>query len=842
MMNLKRSWSLFLVFVFAATMSCMPISGFAARQSVDLVNADFDGSASLSDYGISSTSYVSIVDSADFDIASTKGNALAIGASGDSGSPGITKDVNAKIGTLTVSADVWHGGSQWLQFRVKDSSGTVKELVRMYKHANGYAYAFNTNGGDSPNDWQGPAYKDAPAGWWKVTLSLNLGSTESDTISGMLKMNYPNGTEREQNCTLPLTDIASVEIRNNSTCTKSNLIDNLLINHTYTELNPLPEGYLFLESFDEMTTLDGDTRFKEDYTDNKNLKIQNGALAVTEKNTKALVMNLSEPVSSGQVTWSMKVTPGNNFFNLIASDTAGAWNGKYAKASIGDGSQLNIAGAAAYNAKAGSVYTFNAMYDFDNHKSIAQWVDENGDILTQGENDFNLNSLAAVAFQGGWTSNCGVTYFDDISVRVGNYLVKVPENNILWEENFDSMTAETLGTLTVKGVDVIFKNVIPNDTKRNNSIGIAKNSTAQGELTKNFTKVSEDCVRFTYSVYVEDTMNTPIFVKSSNGTNYVLAQVYNGAVYHSTTDGAVVNQVCMAEGWVTVENIINLDTHSNKITVYDADGNKLGSGIDAQLHDVDNKGLISDIAAFNLRTWASEGTYTYLDDVKIEKFVARPELTDKSVNMTDYKGESVLDITNPTPGITAITLDFGTSMKADSLTGAVTLIQDGNTIPFSGMVSGSEYVMTVNGLKPEKAHKLTVSNTVENNKNQTMENAFVLNFTTAKGSAAAALISVKKGDADAKLSEIATGDILNINAAYENTLAADMDITYIVAYYSGTSLDDVQVIGETSALDGAGALNKSFVAKDMTGITSVMIFMWDSAYGAYPYCAPITIR
>ena len=123
-----------------------------------------------------------------------------------------------------------------------------------------------------------------------------------------------------------------------------------------------------------------------------------------------------------------------------------------------------------------------------------------------------------------------------------------------------------------------------------------------------------------------------------------------------------------------------------------------------------------------------------------------------------------------------------------------------------------------------------------------MENAFVLNFTTAKGSTAAALISVKKGDADAKLSEIATGDILNINAAYENTLAADMDITYIVAYYSRTSLDDVQVIGETSALDGAGALNKSFVAKDMTGITSVMIFMWDSAYGAYPYCAPITIR
>lgn len=259
-------------------------------------------------------------------------------------------------------------------------------------------------------------------------------------------------------------------------------------------------------------------------------------------------------------------------------------------------------------------------------------------------------------------------------------------------------------------------------------------------------------------------------------------------------------------------------------------------------NDVDNKGLISDIAAFNLRTWASEGTYTYLDDVKIEKFVARPELTDKSVNMTDYKGESVLNITNPTPGITAITLDFGTSMKADSLTGAVTLIQDGNTIPFSGMVSGSEYVMTVNGLKPEKAYKLTVSNTVENNKNQTMENAFVLNFTTAKGSTAAALISVKKGDADAKLSEIATGDTLNINAAYENTLAADMDITYIVAYYSGTSLDDVQVIGETSALDGAGALNKSFVAKDMTGITSVMIFMWDSAYGAYPYCAPITIR
>ena len=38
------------------------------------------------------------------------------------------------------------------------------------------------------------------------------------------------------------------------------------------------------------------------------------------------------------------------------------------------------------------------------------------------------------------------------------------------------------------------------------------------------------------------------------------------------------------------------------------------------------------------RVYASEGTYTYLDDVKIEKFVARPELTDKSVNMTDYKG------------------------------------------------------------------------------------------------------------------------------------------------------------------------------------------------------------
>lgn len=258
--------------------------------------------------------------------------------------------------------------------------------------------------------------------------------------------------------------------------------------------------------------------------------------------------------------------------------------------------------------------------------------------------------------------------------------------------------------------------------------------------------------------------------------------------------------------------------------------------------DDDGKGaVISDVKSFNLRNWAASA-YVYLDDVKIEKCVIKPALDSSSVTMTNYKGETVATVANPEPGITKITLEFGTAIKEASLEGAVTLKTDNEDVEFSGSVSGSKYVMLLNGLKANTSYKLSVSDAVENTKENKMEDGFEFDFKTGEGSTKATLLSVEKSGENATLNAVNKGDTLKLNAAFDNTKQSEMSIEYIVGYYSGKMLKNVEVITEKAVLSGAGALENEFTIGDMDEITSVKVFMWNSAYGAYPYCTPITIE
>ncbi len=161
------------------------------------------------------------------------------------------------------------------------------------------------------------------------------------------------------------------------------------------------------------------------YPTSNNAKVENGVLAFSGKPVQGASLNM-ESVESGQITWSMKVTPNNNFFRFTATQKdAATWESNtFSNVSIGDDSKLNVTGGSSYNGVPGTSYILNILYDMDQQKAKAQWVSMDGTVLTEGETAYTNGSVANLSWVGNWTTEGAVSQFDDITVRRGNHLVQ----------------------------------------------------------------------------------------------------------------------------------------------------------------------------------------------------------------------------------------------------------------------------------------------------------------------------------------------------------------------------------------------------------------------------------
>jgi len=247
------------------------------------------------------------------------------------------------------------------------------------------------------------------------------------------------------------------------------------------------------------------------------------------------------------------------------------------------------------------------------------------------------------------------------------------------------------------------------------------------------------------------------------------------------------------------------------------------------------------IACLDFRTWVGE---SWIDNLKIDYLPQKPELSNSSIKIFDSFGQQTTSITTNIPrALDRIELDFGTAME--DVSGITITGTDAPAI--SADIDANEpnkVVVTFDGMfKVGETYTLTVPGTVVAVNGEVMGGeGFVLEFTTVEAKATAVLTSITVGDEEIETldqlkAKAGSTAVINTNAV--NTTAADMDLTYIVAYYNGNKCLKVKTI-QYLTLDSEGVIEENpyftIESEDLTNATKVKVFLWSTLNDIIPYC------
>lgn len=326
-----------------------------------------------------------------------------------------------------------------------------------------------------------------------------------------------------------------------------------------------------------------------------------------------------------------------------------------------------------------------------------------------------------------------------------------------------------------------------------------------------------------------------------------LGQTEVGHSNHNVDNGSEVLGKTTPGAWIRVETVVDLSKKEIVYTLKDIETNAiLNTYTNTAFKSTDN--LVMDGArSFKMMSYGgktAEDNTVYLDNLKIEYGYGKPELSAEYVTMTDYKGAAIEGITNITPGVKTIALDFRDAVTEESVAENISLSgvdKDGKTdnVAISGQLSGSKYVISTPVLMGDATYTLTVGENVANSIGLTLGKEFTYTFTTGKGFCKATADGVYAGAMKCNsVGEIKAAEVtqISVKANAENITRDDEIISVIVAYYSGNMLVKTELKEVTVKSGATDSISESFTLPDMTNVTTVKAFLWNNATDLMPYC------
>lgn len=312
------------------------------------------------------------------------------------------------------------------------------------------------------------------------------------------------------------------------------------------------------------------------------------------------------------------------------------------------------------------------------------------------------------------------------------------------------------------------------------------------------------------------------------------------------------NKIASAENrrWITVESVIsyNADKTQNTITTTVRDretGELLAAGekgnpatVPLTNRDVDRTAITNTNLQI-LRFISYSANPSYIDNVVVSEYYDEPIIDSSRVTFTDADGNEISDFDNVSTALKNITFDFGAEMNAQSAAQNITIEdEEGNTVAFVGDVVDKAYELTLTDvLAPETIYTLTVNKNIESAIGVTLPRGFSMEFTTGK-----AICTVEKAElhsATGKLSNIqglTTGATVTVKSTAFNTYTTNKSAVVMVGYYNGDRLVNVQLEPVTLTAGKKTNISENFILPDMTNVTDVNVFIWDSTTGMVPYC------
>lgn len=372
-----------------------------------------------------------------------------------------------------------------------------------------------------------------------------------------------------------------------------------------------------------------------------------------------------------------------------------------------------------------------------------------------------------------------------------------------------------------------------------------------GSLARSFDNKSSGTYKIIYWLKAGAKNNTNVYVSGNDkagGKNspMILTAVYGDTLvtksYREANGGIKLINIDRNE-WYRVENIVNLDSGKITTSVYDKNGKLLKKNKLNELYSYTTESTLTSINAFHMDNnyWPSDKDNFYFDDLRIESYVNKPTLTMDDVTVTDYKDEAQSDLAAVCPAVKTVELDFGAGVTAES----AALITITPSVSFSGTVSGDKYVMAFNELLANNTqYTITVPGDIANASGDTLgaEVTITLKTTTVSTDIQLAALTDESGTPITTLAGLA-GKKVYVGTNAVNSDSEAVKLTYIMAFYKGNYLSNVQIAdGKSLAAGSFGIQPTEFTVGDMTDVTAVKVMLWNGLGTMVPWTDCIEIN
>ena len=305
--------------------------------------------------------------------------------------------------------------------------------------------------------------------------------------------------------------------------------------------------------------------------------------------------------------------------------------------------------------------------------------------------------------------------------------------------------------------------------------------------------------------------------------------------YKHTFDDVNTIPVSQANGkWYTVTAEIN-ETKANgymKYTLTDkAENKEVGSYTLPMLKDEKDNAIEENAGAFYFWNRGGAENVTYIDNLKLEEIEQKMYMT--SVTALDL-AENSLEITdNITPLIGKINIQLTSSVA--EVNGISLKAADGTDVDITAVPIGKNIVITLNeALKSNTDYTFAVTNELNSEMDIALENPITVNFTTNARETIGRIKSIGAENIDG----LTSGGTVEVKAAVANSDKESKTAAVIAAFYSGDILEDVRIKNDITVGAGEIADDITFevdVPADISKLTSMKVFLWDSISGLVPY-------
>ena len=249
------------------------------------------------------------------------------------------------------------------------------------------------------------------------------------------------------------------------------------------------------------------------------------------------------------------------------------------------------------------------------------------------------------------------------------------------------------------------------------------------------------------------------------------------------------------------------------------------------------------------------GSSVLMDDIKLEYYEPAPVIG--TVSLVDMFGNTGTATTNVSPALEKIVIPVGCTLDNSTASAAtIKLKKDSNDteITYEPSRAGNAYTLILNSptistiLEPNETYTVTVPATLANFLGDELGTAYTYTFTTGSMPKLMDIASVKvDGNANAALSNISTGSVINVAINYANSTNAAINGTAIVVFYGGGKVisaltDDITVDAGEYGTDNSTFEFTVPVGLNMANVEKVSVFLWDGFTDITPYCPAVSFE